>query len=119
MKLGVSFGDSIHTEKISFHKKRHYENPPQATLRDYLFPLLLIVVGIVLIGRLIFLQLISGGYYQGVSDINRTRTTLIHAPRGIIFDRNGNQLVYNKPGYRETINGKTVLLSEKDALNRI
>lgn len=119
MKLGVSFGDSIHTEKMPFHKKRHYENPPQPTLRDYLFPLLLIAVGIILVGRLVFLQLISGGYYQSISDINRTRTTLIHAPRGIIFDRSGNQLVYNKPGYRETINGKTVLLSEKDALNKI
>lgn len=119
MKLGVSFGDSIRTEKIPFYKKRHHENPPQPTLRDYLFPFFIIVIGIVLVGRLVFLQLLSGNYYQGISDTNRTRTTLIHAPRGIIFDRNGNQLVYNKPGYRETINGKTVLLSEKDALNKI
>ena len=41
---------------------------------------------------------------------------IIHAPRGIIFDRNGIPLVFNIPGFREEINGKTVQIEQKDAL---
>ena len=79
----------------------------------------MVIVGIILFGRLFFLQVLAGQYYRDLSDNNRIRTQIIHAPRGIIFDRNGKPLVYNVPGYRETVNGKTVLVSKDDALKKI
>lgn len=74
---------------------------------------------LLLFARLFFLQVIEGYYYKYLSDNNRTKTVVIHAPRGIIFDRNGIPLVYNLPGFREEVKGKTVLLSQDQALGLI
>lgn len=117
MKLGASFSDSIHTEKRS--RIRSSFDSSSFSMRAYIFPLLLAIVGLVLFGRLFFLQVLAGQYYRNLSDNNRIRTQIIHAPRGVIFDRNGKPLVYNVPGYRETVDGKTVLLSKDDALKKI
>ncbi|HEV2339918.1 MAG TPA: penicillin-binding transpeptidase domain-containing protein [Patescibacteria group bacterium] len=119
MKLGASFSDSIHTEKQ--YSRRHYDSEwySRIPVRDFLFPLLLCTVIIILAGRLLILQIVSGPFYRTLSNTNRTRTIFIHAPRGIIFDRYGNPLVLNTPGYREIVNGKTILLNQKDALTKI
>jgi penicillin-binding protein 2 len=69
-----------------------------------------------LVGRLFFLQVIKGDSYRKLSDSNRTRTIPIHAPRGIIFDRQGVPLVFNTPGFREEVGGKTELVGRDDAL---
>lgn len=121
MKFGPSISDAIHTEKTSRHfsRKEFTGGFSAHSMRGYLFLIFLGIVGLLLFGRLIFLQLIAGGYYRTISDTNRMRTTLIHAPRGIIFDRNSKPLVFNVPGYRELVNGKTVLIDEKEALEKI
>ncbi len=98
MKHGFAFGDHIKTEKL---KKRKYdENPKPLTIRWYMFPVAMVIVGGTLLFNLFFVQIIQGDYYQKLSDSNRIRTQTIHAPRGVIFDRNGNPLVYNTPGFR-------------------
>ncbi len=53
----------------------------------------------VLIGRMIYLQLWRGYYYAMQSDGNRLRQSKIIAPRGLIYDSNGRELVNNLPGY--------------------
>ncbi len=125
MKHGVAFGDHIKTEKI---KRRHYEEEaPPLRLRWYLLPTILVVVGLVLVCNLFSVQIIQGKYYQGLSDSNRMRTQVIPAPRGVIFDRNGNPLVYNLPGYQLiehcSVNDhqtcKTTHLSQDKALSLI
>ncbi len=117
MKLGASFSQHIHTERLS--RIKNVPDPLFFSMRSYVFPLALLIVAVILFGRLFFLQILAGQYYRNLSDSNRIRTQIIHAPRGIIFDRNGNPLVYNVPGYRETVNGKTVLLSQSEALAKI
>lgn len=117
MKVGPSFSESIHTEKRS--RLHNQFDPSFFSMRVVIFPLLIALVGIILFGRLFFLQILAGQYYRDLSDTNRIRTQILHAPRGIIFDRNGNPLVYNVPGYREEVNGKTVLLSQQEALTKI
>ena len=52
-----------------------------------------------LIGRMAYLQLYKGDYYASRAEGNRTRYTRIIAPRGIIYDCNGEVLVDNKPGF--------------------
>lgn len=54
---------------------------------------------VVLIGRMAYLQLLRGDYYTKQSDGNRLRQSKIIAPRGIIYDFNGEELVNNLPGY--------------------
>lgn len=56
------------------------------------------LVILVLIGRMFYLQIIKGSYYRGQAEGNRTRYTRILAPRGIIYDCNGEELANNKPG---------------------
>lgn len=60
------------------------------------FCLLLFVV---LMGRMAYLQLWRGDYYTKQSDGNRLRQSKIIAPRGLILDNNGKELVNNLPGY--------------------
>lgn len=64
--------------------------------------LMLVVVGvvfIVLLGRLWFLQILEGEYYAELAMGNRIRIIPQEAPRGIIYDREGVILAYNRPAF--------------------
>lgn len=52
-----------------------------------------------LIGRMFYLQIIKGSYYSRQAEGNRTRYTRILAPRGIIYDCNGEELANNQSGF--------------------
>lgn len=58
-----------------------------------------LVLFAVLLGRMFYLQLWRGDYYAKQSDGNRLRQSRILAPRGIIYDSEGKELVNNLPGY--------------------
>ncbi|MCX6795260.1 MAG: penicillin-binding protein 2 [Candidatus Falkowbacteria bacterium] len=59
---------------------------------------LIVFVGII-ISRAIFLQIIKGDYYYGLSEGNRLRSEIIEAKRGIIYDRNLVPLVHNSANF--------------------
>ncbi|MBI4099485.1 hypothetical protein HY440_00605 [Candidatus Microgenomates bacterium] len=64
-----------------------------------------------LLGAALFrTQIFQGGYFRSLSDGNRIREVVIHAPRGIIFDRSGVPLVANLPAFR--LAGKTISKEE-------
>jgi penicillin-binding protein 2 len=65
----------------------------------YIFGLLLVITGVILIGRVAFLQIVQGSYYQNLAEGNRIRNQVIKAPRGLIVDKNGKVLVKNVPGF--------------------
>ena len=100
------------------YRKRQWINA-KTSVRALFLPLLFIVFFAILIFRTFYLQIVKGSYYRGLSDTNRTKTVLVHAPRGIIFDRNNKPLVFNTPGFRENLNGKTVFLTQEKALVEI
>ena len=52
-----------------------------------------------LLFRLWFLQIIEGHYYEEVSEGNRIRVIPQGAPRGIVYDRNGEILAFNRPSF--------------------
>ncbi len=56
----------------------------------------LIVFGM-LLGRLWFLQILTGEDLSAQAESNRIRAISLRAPRGIIYDRSGEILVENKP----------------------
>ncbi len=118
MKTGVAFGDFIRTEKLS---RRHDDDfsMRRARMRDSLMLLSFILVFTLLFIRLFYIQIFQGVYYRNLSDNNRLRTTVIHAPRGIIVDRNGVPLVFNVPGFRQKTGGKTIFLNQEQALKLI
>ncbi len=117
MKTGVAFPDYI-LKDGSKRKEYDYEGKKQST-KDLFLPLLFLILFAVLGSRLFFLQVVKGYYYRYLSDNNRTKTVIIHAPRGIILDKNGTPLVFNVPGFREEVSGKTVLLMQAQALSKI
>lgn len=60
---------------------------------------LIALVVIVLIGRLWQLQMITGEQYRLLADRNRLRQVDVTAPRGVIYDRNGEILARNRPSF--------------------
>ena len=115
MKIGAAFGEHVKTERLP---QRHFErNASSRSMRGYLLLIALFIAVVLLLYKLASLELIHGDYYRSLSDSNRIRTTVIHAPRGVIFDRNGVPLVLNVPGFREIgKNDKTTFLSQEQAL---
>lgn len=59
----------------------------------------LILVGALLILRLVDLQIVNGEEYREQSEQKMLRETVIEAPRGEIYDRNGVVLATNKLAY--------------------
>ncbi len=68
--------------------------------RLFILTVLCIALGLVYMGRLLYLQ-VSGQDYYSMSQraVYRTRTETIQAQRGEIFDRNGTPLVTNSTAY--------------------
>ncbi|MBI1823922.1 MAG: penicillin-binding protein 2 [Nitrospirae bacterium] len=83
---------------------RDYSSLPQENLRKIQrrIVFLLIVIGIGFCGILVrswTLQINEGSFYQEQSENNRIREVFIQPRRGRIYDRNGNILVNNVPGF--------------------
>ena len=117
-KIGPVFGEFITTEKINRRGNYHDDHDPRG-MRTYLVPIIVIAIILIVLLRLFFIQIIRGNYYRSLSDTNRIKTIIIHGPRGIIFDRSGKPLVYNVPGFRQTVDGKTKLISQSEAIKII
>lgn len=60
---------------------------------------MIVLVIAVLIGRAGYLQVYDGEYYASLADGNRIRLIPSMAPRGTFYDRNGELLVTNRPGF--------------------
>ncbi|MDP3988583.1 MAG: penicillin-binding transpeptidase domain-containing protein [Candidatus Levybacteria bacterium] len=115
---GPAFSDFIGFEKSS---RRRFipDDRGHSQMRGFFLPVSILILFIVLFAKLVSLQLFEGRYYRTLSDKNRIRSEAVHAPRGIIFDRNGTPLVFNSPGYRQTVNGKTEIITAAGAMDLI
>lgn len=98
--LGDSLGDFITLGSKPFSSGR--SNAPKLSegARMNLVKLIFIAGFLVLAATLIKTQIFAGAYYRLLSDGNRLREVPIHAPRGIIFDREGIALTANLPSFR-------------------
>lgn len=67
--------------------------------RSKFFLAIVIVIFMILTARLAYMQIVQYDYYWGRAERNRLRILPITAPRGEIFDRNGEKLVTNRPGF--------------------
>lgn len=68
--------------------------------------------------RLFHLQVVKGSEMRQLADGNRVQIKIIHAPRGVIFDRNGKILAANSPGFRliDLQSKKVKYISREEAL---
>ena len=65
---------------------------------NFLGVLIFLVIA-VLITRVGYMQFYDGEYYSRLAEGNRIRIIPTIAPRGTFFDRNGQLLVTNRPGF--------------------
>ncbi|MBM3205832.1 hypothetical protein FJZ41_03240, partial [Candidatus Shapirobacteria bacterium] len=68
--------------------------------RLFIFYGVLIVGLLFLLARLFELQIIFGQQNRGLAEGNRIKKEILPAPRGMIYDKNGQELVRNVPIYR-------------------
>lgn len=52
-----------------------------------------------LIGRIVYLQIMKGGTYAAFAEHNRQRVIPIPSERGLVLDRNGTELIKNIPSF--------------------
>lgn len=63
----------------------------------------IVLIAGVLIGRLWQIQMVTGEKYRLLADQNRLRDVDVPAPRGVIYDRNGEILARNQPSFSVVI----------------
>lgn len=115
---GAAFPDFVRTEQ--YGKRSHMEEEGEKrAMRGFLLPLILLFFVGILIIRLTSVSLFQGKYYSTLAQNNRVKTTTIHAPRGIIYDRNNKPLVFNVPGFRQKVGDKIVVLSHEQASEKM
>lgn len=117
VKIGPAFTDYVSESRI-----KHRNHSSNSIFQEFsiLAPVFfLLLIFSILFLRLFYVQILRGGYYSNLSNDNRTRTSLVLAPRGIIYDRKGEPLVANTPVFKigEKDNRKTI--SREEALSRI
>lgn len=101
MKLGSAFSDNLTSGHHKPRSRYSDESPWWAgTGRALLFATFFFVGFFILGWRLFDLSIVHGREYRKLSDGNKTRELIRHAPRGILLDRTGKPLVSNVSQYR-------------------
>lgn len=93
-KRGMEIDDAVLT--ITERDAAKLEWPiNRAVIKIFLF--VAFAAFLALISRVVYLNVIKGSYYDELARRNSLRALVIPAPRGIIYDRFGKQLVHNTP----------------------
>ncbi len=104
MSLGQSLGDFISADRSIFQRRfRLGKMGEEGDFSEFRLVFLRVLAAgsfLILFGALFQVQIFKGEYYRGLAEGNRIAEVPIHAPRGIIFDRNGVALVSNLPAFR-------------------
>lgn len=138
-KFGGAFGDELKkTARASghFHNKKlniidfpdnlifpqDHEEPtdPVSPWIKASLALIFILSFALLFGRAFHLQIARGKENLELADSNRIQVKTIHAPRGVIYDRNGKILASNAPGFRiahASGSEKAAYITREEALN--
>jgi penicillin-binding protein 2 len=134
--LGLSFSDNLskatiksgHFSKGKFDEWSHQflpnfdPNAEEVETRSIWPSTTLLTIGVILffglILRLFHLQMVQGSLNRGLADGNRIQIKIIHAPRGVVYDRSGKILADNSPGFRlvDPKTKKAQIISREEAL---
>ncbi|MGC8782349.1 MAG: hypothetical protein ACP5UQ_15925, partial [Anaerolineae bacterium] len=77
--------------------------PDRAEARLMLLRGAVLLIVLVMVGRLWQIQMVEGEAYRIRADRNRFREVDVPAPRGVIYDRNGQILARNRPSFTVAI----------------
>jgi len=79
----------------------------------------LLAAFVVLLFRIGWLQFVKGEEMQRAAEQNRLRLDPIHAPRGILTDRNGKPLVRNRPAWNIVLDPPALRRHESDVFEEL
>lgn len=116
--LGPGFSDDwkdLLLPNFSYQPREYIGKTPWRLTSLYIAVLILFFL---IFTRLFHLQIVEGKVNRELADGNRIQIRVIHAPRGVIFDRNGKILAANSPAFRlyDTDVKKARLISREEAL---
>ncbi len=103
MTLGHAIGDSVSFEKgLSRSPRKWQEDNGESGVffRTGLIKVFLVALFLILLAALARLQIFQGPYYRALANGNRIKEIILHAPRGVVFDRQGQPLLINIPAFR-------------------
>ncbi len=75
----------------------------QIRIRTYALRIVAVLAFVVLAAQLWNLQVVQGETYKALADANRFRLDQVPASRGVMYDRNGELLIRNRPTYNVVI----------------
>ncbi len=75
----------------------------------------IVLTFLILVLRLWFLQILKGNEFQKFSEQNQIKEDKNPAPRGMLFDRNGDILVDSLPSFNATITPQYILTMDRTA----
>lgn len=128
-KLGLAFDEQLTKVSNPFGKQNIRHNvidwedafipnyageEPEGQMSSWRLLVVAVIFLVAIFGlfvRLFHLQIVNGAYNRNLADNNRVQLRIIHAPRGVIYDRNGRILAENSPGFR--IQNQAICQSEK------
>jgi len=90
---------------------------PKPKLRLTVLSLVVLGLFTALFSRLWFLQVLAGERYADLAEANRVEFVVIEAPRGRILDREGRELVKNRPAQTVSADPRRLIDEEGDALD--
>lgn len=80
--------------------------------------LCLVLAFLVISSRIVFLQIVKGSEYRSLAEGNKSRTTFILAPRGLVLDKFGAVIVGNIPSF-ELVGVPSQMPKDPAELNRV
>jgi penicillin-binding protein 2 len=99
-------------EEFGTSKRRLEVSLPNFTLK--VFSGFVFILFLVLLGKSLQLQIVEGNHYSGLATRNILSISTVQTSRGIIYDRNHNQLVYNSPQYNLYFNKRKISSANDD-----
>lgn len=97
--LGFGFPEWADLLLPNFHPASD-QAPQESLWRIIFFFSLCLVLFFIIFLQLFHLQIVEGKLNRELADGNRIQIKVIHAPRGVIYDRNGRILAANQPAFR-------------------
>ena len=94
--IGADWTDSL-LPNFQFNRDHPVQRSPW---RMIFFSGLCLILFFIIFLRLFHLQIIEGYTNRELADGNRIQVKIIHAPRGVIYDRNNKILAANSPAFR-------------------
>lgn len=99
-------------DEFGTSKKRLEVSLPLTTLR--IFSFIVFTLFLLLFSKSFQMQFVEGEYYSDLAKRNILSISTVQTSRGIIYDRNYNQLVYNAPQYNLYFNKRKLSLAKKE-----